>query len=41
MNTKTIKFDLNKFKLYEKIKAKQGDTKSRFLLFQLLDGSTI
>ena len=39
MNTKTIKFDLNKFKLYEKIKAKQGDTKSRFLLFQLLDGS--
>ena len=39
MNTKTIKFDLNKYKLYEKIKAKQGDTKSRFLLFQLLDGS--
>ena len=39
MNTKTIKFDLNKYKLYEKIKAKQGDTKSRFLLFQLLDRS--
>lgn len=39
MNTKTIKFDLNKYKLYEKIKAKQGDTKSRFLLFNLLDGS--
>ena len=39
MNTKIIKFDLNKYKLYEKIKAKQGDTKSRFLLFNLLDGS--
>lgn len=39
MNTKIIKFDLNKYKLYEKIKAKQGDTKSRFLLFKLLDGS--
>ena len=39
MNTKIIKFDLNKYKLYENIKAKQKDTKSRFLLFQLLDGS--
>lgn len=39
MNTKIIKFDLNKFKLYEKIKAKQGDTESRFLLFQLLNSS--
>ncbi len=38
MNTKIIKFDLNR-KLYEKIIAKQGDTKSRFLLFNLLDGS--
>lgn len=38
MNTKIIKFDLNK-KLYEKIIAKQGDTKSRFLLFNLLDGA--
>lgn len=38
MNTKIIKFDLNR-KLYEKIVAKQGDTKSRFLLFNLLDGS--
>lgn len=39
MNTKIIKFDLNRYKLYDKIKAKQGDTKSRFLLFQLLDGA--
>ena len=39
MNTKIIKFDLNKYKLYENIKAKQKDTKSRFLFFQLLDGS--
>lgn len=38
MNTKIIKLDLNRI-LYEKIIAKQGDTKSRFLLFQLLDGS--
>lgn len=38
MITKVIKLDINK-NLYEKIKAKQGDTKSRFLLFQLLDGS--
>lgn len=38
MNIKKIKFDLNK-RLYEKIVAKQGDTKSRFLLFQLLDSS--
>lgn len=38
MNTKVIKLDINK-NLYEKIKAKQGDTKSRFLLFQLLDGA--
>ena len=38
MNTKIIKFDLNK-ELYEKIVAKQGDTKSRFLLFNLLDGA--
>lgn len=40
MNTKIIKLDLNKDKLYEKIKAKQGDTKSRFLLFQLFDGAS-
>ena len=38
MNTKIIKLDLNRI-LYDKIIAKQGDTKSRFLLFQLLDGS--
>lgn len=38
MNTKTIKLDINK-RLYEKITAKQGDTKSRFLLFHLLDGA--
>ena len=38
MNTKIIKFDLNE-ELYEKIVAKQGDTKSRFLLFNLLDGA--
>ena len=38
MNTKIIKLDLNR-RLYDKIIAKQGDTKSRFLLFQLLDGS--
>lgn len=39
MNTKIIKLDLNKSRLYEKIKAKQGDTESRFLLFQLFDGA--
>ena len=39
MIIKPIKFDLSKFRLYEKLKAKQGDTESRFLLFQLLDGS--
>lgn len=38
MNTKIIKLDLNK-RLYEKIIAKQDDTRSRFLLFQLLDGA--
>ncbi|MGG7058460.1 BppU family phage baseplate upper protein [Clostridium tertium] len=38
MNTKIIKFDLNR-RLYENIVAKQGDTKSRFLLFNLLDGA--
>lgn len=38
MNTKIIKLDINK-RLYEKITAKQGDTKSRFLLFHLLDGA--
>ena len=38
MNTKIIKLDLNK-RLYDKITAKQDDTKSRFLLFQLLDGA--
>ena len=38
MNIKTIKLDINK-RLYEKITAKQGDTKSRFLLFNLLDGA--
>lgn len=38
MITKTIKLDINK-KLYEPIKAKQGDTKSRFILFNLYDGA--
>ena len=38
MNTKTIKLDISK-KLYETIVAKQGDTKSRFLLFNLFDNS--
>ncbi len=38
MNTKIIKFDINK-NLYDTLLAKQGDTKSRFLLFNLLDGS--
>lgn len=37
MNTKTIKLDINK-KSYETITAKQGDTKSRFILFNLYDG---
>lgn len=38
MNTKIIKFDINK-RLYDSLLAKQGDTKSRFLLFNLFDGS--
>ncbi|MBC5628865.1 BppU family phage baseplate upper protein [Clostridium sp. NSJ-6] len=38
MNTKIIKLDINR-RLYDKIVAKQDDTKSRFLLFQLLDGA--
>lgn len=38
MNTKIIKFDINN-KLYTKLRAKQGDSKSRFLLFQLFDQS--
>ena len=38
MNTKVIKLDLNK-RLYDKIIAKQDDTGSRFLLFQLFDGA--
>lgn len=38
MNTKIIKLDINK-RLYEVIRAKQGDTQSRFLLFHLLDGA--
>ena len=38
MITKVIKFDINK-NLYNTLIAKQGDTKSRFLLFNLLDGS--
>ena len=38
MLTKIVKLDINK-KLYESIKAKQGDTKSRFILFNLYDGS--
>ena len=37
MNTKTIKLDINK-KIFETITAKQGDTKSRFILFNLYDG---
>ena len=36
MNIKIIKLDINK-PIYEKIQAKQGDTKSRYLLFHLLD----
>lgn len=38
MNTKTIKLDINK-KLYQRITAKQRDTKSRYLFFHLLDGA--
>lgn len=38
MNIKIIKLDINK-PIYEKIQAKQGDTKSRYLLFHLLDGA--
>lgn len=38
MITKVIKLDINK-NLYNTLIAKQGDTKSRFLLFNLLDGS--
>ena len=37
MNTKIIKLDINK-KMFETITAKQGDTKSRFILFNLYDG---
>lgn len=37
MITKVIKFDINK-KMFETITAKQGDTKSRFILFNLYDG---
>lgn len=37
LNTKTIKLDINK-KMFETITAKQGDTKSRFILFNLYDG---
>lgn len=39
MNQKIVKLDINK-KYNEKILAKQGDTKSRFLLFNILDNST-
>lgn len=38
MNTKIIKLDINR-RFYDKIVAKQDDTGSRFLLFQLLDGA--
>lgn len=37
LNTKIIKLDINK-KMFETITAKQGDTKSRFILFNLYDG---
>ena len=37
MNTRIIKFDINK-NLYDTLIAKQGDTKSRFILFNLYDG---
>ena len=36
MNTKIIKLDINK-KMFETITAKQGDTGSRFILFNLYD----
>ena len=39
MNTKLIKLDINE-ELLETITAKQGDTKSRFILFNLYDGAT-
>ena len=39
MNTKIVKLDINR-NLYDTLTAKQGDTQSRFLLFQLLDGAT-
>ena len=39
MNTKIIKLDINA-ELLETITAKQGDTKSRFILFNLYDGAT-
>ena len=38
-NTKIVKLDINR-NLYDTLTAKQGDTQSRFLLFQLLDGAT-
>ena len=38
MLEKIIRFDINK-NLYDTLIAKQGDTRSRFLLFQLLDGA--
>nr|DAN99159.1 MAG TPA: Baseplate component [Caudoviricetes sp.] len=38
MNTKIVKLDINR-NLYDTLTAKQGDTQSRFLLFQLLDGA--
>lgn len=38
MNTKIVKLDINR-NLYDILTAKQGDTQSRFLLFQLLDGA--
>ena len=38
MNTKIIKLDINA-ELLETITAKQGDTKSRFILFNLYDGA--
>lgn len=38
MNTKIIKLDINK-KLYQRITAKQRDTKSRYLFFHILDGA--
>ena len=38
MNTKIIKLDINA-ELLKTITAKQGDTKSRFILFNLYDGA--